>query len=316
MIKHKENINVLNKLASIGVGLALIVMIIFFSISSSAFVTKSNILNIAYQTSTIIIMSIGMSFIIASGGIDLSVGSTIAFSGVVMAMLMVRGVNYVIAIICGLALGLLIGLINGYIISKAKVAPYIVTLSMQMVCRALALILTQAIPIYGLAKQFRFIGIGKVVGVPVPILLAIVIAIVFFVLLEHTTIGRTTIAIGGSPEASRLSGINIVLSSMKIYALASVLFVIAGIIFAARLNTAEPIAGVGTELDAIASTVLGGTRMGGGYTKISGTIIGALMLGILRNGLTLLNVQTYYQTLTIGIVLVLAVLIDRLRSHQ
>jgi len=298
-----------------GLIIAFIFMCAVFSLLSPVFFTVSNFLNIALQSSALIIMGIGMSLTIASGGIDLTVGGVIALTGIIMGIMLSAGFNLVISILAGLLVGVVAGVINGIIISKFKVTPFIATLATYSMIRAIALIISDGRPIYGFPVGFRFLGSGKLLfNLPTAFFIALACIIIFNFIIEHTRIGRNALAIGGNKEAARLSGINIVTNTVVFYALAALLYSIAGIIYTARLNAAEPIAAMGVELEVIAATVLGGTRMEGGYTKISGTVIGALVLAVLRNGLTLLGVQSYYQQLTIGIVIVLAVLADQIRK--
>jgi len=294
---------------------AFILMCALFSFLSPVFLSVSNFLNIALQSAALIIMGIGMSLTIASGGIDLSVGAVIALTGIIMGLMLTAGFNLVVSILVGLLCGVLVGAINGFIISKFKVTPFIATLATYTMLRAIALIISDGRPIYGFPVDFRFLGSGKLFfNLPTAFFIALACIIIFYFVIEHTRIGRNALAIGGNKEAARLSGINLVINTITFYALAALLYSIAGIIYTARLNAAEPIAAMGVELEVIAATVLGGTRMEGGYTKISGTVTGALVLAVLRNGLTLLGVQSYYQQLTIGVVIVLAVLANQIRK--
>lgn len=297
----------------VGVFAALLLIGTAFSLFSPYFLTISNLQNIAFQSAVTIITATGMTLVIASAGIDLSVGSVIALTGVLMALFIKQGIPGIPAILLGLICGALVGSVNGFFIGRAKINPFIVTLAMEGVARALALIITGARPIYGLPRSFKFIGAGMLGAIPTPILLALSVALIAYVLLEHTKFGRHILAIGGNEEAARLYGIKVPLTKIWIYSLAGVSYAIGAIIVTARLNTAEPIAGYLAEMDAIAAAVIGGTAFIGGIATIPGTVTGALIIAVLRNGLTLLSVQPYYQQLTIGVVIVAAVFIDQLR---
>lgn len=274
------------------------------------FLTVSNLLNIAEQATIIAIIAVGMTFVIITGGIDLSVGSVLAFSGVVMASALQRGVPLPLSLLIGLAVGLFCGLVNGILITVGRLPPFIATLGMMSVARGAALMFTEGRPISGFLEDFRALATGEVLRIPTPVLIMIAVYVMAHFILRRTKLGRYTYAIGGNEEAALLSGINVRLYKSMVYGLAGMLAGLAAILLTARLNSAQPIAGMNYELDAIAATVIGGTSLLGGEGTVVGTLIGALIMAVLRNGLNLLGVSSFIQQVVIGSVIILAVLID------
>jgi len=274
------------------------------------FLTISNLLNIAEQATIIAIVAAGMTFVIITGGIDLAVGSVLAFSGVVMASALLRGLPLPLALMIGLGVGLACGLVNGLLITVGRLPPFIATLGMMSVARGAALMFTEGRPISGFAEGFRSLATGEVLRVPAPVIIMIVVYVVAHFVLSRTKLGRYSYAIGGNEEAALLSGINVRLYKTMVYGIAGMLSGLAAILLTARLNSAQPIAGMSYELDAIAATVIGGTSLLGGEGTIAGTLIGALIMAVLRNGLNLLSVSSFFQQVVIGSVIILAVLID------
>ena len=287
------------------VGLCLILWIL-----SPYFLTLSNLLNIVEQSSIISIIAVGMTFVIISSGIDLSVGSILAFSGVIIASLLQMDLPILVALSMGLVAGSFCGFLNGVLISKGLLPPFIATLGMMSIARGAALLVTQGRPISGFAYSFRQRAFGEVLQIPVPVIIMLVLYISAHFLLSKTRFGRQVYAIGGSEEVSILSGVNVKKIKMLVYMLSGGLSGLAAIILTARLNSAQPIAGIMYELDAIAATVIGGTSLMGGEGTILGTLVGALIMGVLRNGLNLLNVSSFIQQIVIGSVIILAVLVD------
>jgi ribose transport system permease protein len=274
------------------------------------FLTVSNLLNVAQQTAINAIIAVGLTFVIISGGIDLSVGSLVAFTGVVLAGLLQQAVPVPLAIAAGLGAGLVCGLINGALITFGRLPPFIATLGMMSVARGGALLYTDGRPVSGFDASFRWLATGEVARVPVPVLLmGLVYAIAHFVL-RRTRFGRYVFAIGGNEEAALLSGVPVRFHKTAVYGLCGLLSGLAAVVLTARLNSAQPIAGINYELDAIAATVIGGTSLMGGQGSVAGTLIGALIMGVLRNGLNLLGVSSFVQQLVIGAVIILAVLMD------
>lgn len=274
------------------------------------FLTVSNLLNIAEQATIIAIIAVGMTFVIITAGIDLSVGSTLAFAGVVMASALHRELPLPLALMVGLGTGLFCGLLNGLLITIGRLPPFIATLGMMSVARGAALMFTEGRPISGFSGDFRALATGEALRVPIPVIIMIVVYVIAHFVLRRTKLGRYTYAIGGNEEAALLSGVNVKLYKTLVYGLAGMLGGLAAILLTARLNSAQPIAGMMYELDAIAATVIGGTSLLGGEGTVLGTLIGALIMAVLRNGLNLLGVSSFIQQVVIGSVIIIAVLID------
>ena len=293
--------------------IGLIIFAVIVSVLNPRFLTHANILNVLRQTSINSIIAIGMTLVILTGGIDLSVGSILAFCGAVMASLLNAGHNPILALIVTLALGLVFGFFNGFLVSKMKLQAFIVTLVTMTFLRGATLVFTEGKPITvddgGL--PFENIGGGYLFDIPIPIYIMIALFVAGHYLLMHTKFGRYTYAIGGNEEATKLSGINVDKVKMWVYGLCGMLSALAGVILTSRLYSAQPTAGSGYELDAIAAVVLGGTSLAGGVGRVTGTALGALIIGVLGNALNLLNVSSYYQMMIKAIVILIAVLIDR-----
>ena len=284
--------------------IGLIVFSVIVAFINSRFMTTSNILNILRQTSINAVIATGMTFVILTGGIDLSVGSILGFSGAVAAMMLASGVNSIIAIPVALIVGLVVGALNGVLISKGKLQPFIVTLATMTMLRGATLVFTDGKPIgtgfEANSKLFAWFGNGYVLGIPVPIIVIIVTFLVALFVLTQTKIGRYVYALGGNEEATKLSGISTDKVKIFVYAISGMMAALAGIIITSRLSSAQPTAGSGYELDAIAAVVLGGTSLAGGTGTIVGTMIGALIIGVLNNALNLMDVSSYFQMLAKG----------------
>jgi ribose/xylose/arabinose/galactoside ABC-type transport system permease subunit len=274
------------------------------------FLTVSNLLNVLEQTAINAVIAAGMTFVIISGGIDLSVGSLVALSGVVLGTLLHAGVPMPVAIAASLGVGFFFGVLNGLAITWGRLPPFIATLGMMSVARGCALLFTDGRPVSGFDAAFRNLASARVVGIPAPVLVAIGVYIVAWFVLSKTRFGRYVYAIGGNEEATRLSGVNVRLHKTCVYGVSGLASAVAAVLLTSRLNSAQPIAGIMYELDAIAATVIGGTSLMGGEGGLGGTIIGALIMGVLRNGLNLLGVSSFVQQIVIGLVIVFAVLID------
>ncbi len=284
---------------------------------SPHFLTVSNLLNIAQQTSINAIVAVGMTFVILSGGIDLSVGSIVALSGVALGTLLQGGQPLPVAVTAALAVGIGCGLLNGGLISWGGLPPFIVTLGMMSIARGAALVFTEGRPVSGFDEGFRSIATGNIAFIPSPVVLMVVVYGIAHLVLARTTFGRYVYAICGNDEATRLSGVAILRYKTFIYGVSGLMSAVAAIILTARLNSAQPIAGMMYELDAIAATVIGGTSLMGGEGTLAGTLVGALIMGVLRNGLNLLGVSSFLQQIVIGAVIVGAVLVDTvLKRHR
>jgi len=279
-------------------------------ILSPYFLTVSNLLNIAEQTSIIAVVAAGMTFVIITAGIDLSVGSLLAFSGVVMASSLAAGRSIPLALTIGLLVGLACGIGNGVLISIGRIPPFIATLGMMSIARGAALLFTQGRPISGFSETFRSIATTDVLRVPFPVIVMIAVYAISHLILTRTKLGRYAYAIGGNETTAYLSGVNVRLYKTAVYGLSGMCSALAAVLLTARLNSAQPIAGINYELDAIAAVVIGGTSLMGGEGTVSGTLIGALIIGVLRNGLNLLAVSSFIQQIVIGSVIVTAVLLD------
>jgi ribose transport system permease protein len=274
------------------------------------FLTVSNLLNVADQAAIIAIVAVGMTFVIITGGIDLSVGSVLAFAGVVMASALHAGVAVPVALAVALGTGLCCGLVNGALITLGRLPPFIATLGMMSVARGTALMFTEGRPVSGFSGGFRSLATGELLGVPVSVVIMVGVYALAHVVLTRTKLGRYTYAIGGNEEAALLSGVNVRVYKAAVYGISGMLSGLAAVLLTARLNSAQPIAGMMYELDAIAATVIGGTSLLGGEGTVLGTFIGALIMAVLRNGLNLLGVPSFVQQVVIGSVIIAAVLID------
>lgn len=296
----------------------LVLIIALLSVLSPYFLTVGNLMDIAKQASINGIIAFGMTYVITTGGIDLSVGSTWALSGVCAALLMKAGLPWPVAIAGCLLVGALCGAFSGLLVTRGRLQPFIATLATMNVFRGVALIITGGYTVYGLPADFRYIGggvISRVIPMPV-ILLAVVFAVSWFIF-RHQVFGRYLTAIGNNREAARLTGINVGKMIVLAYMYSGLLSAIGGgIVATARLGAAEPTIGAGAELDAIAAVVLGGTSMAGGDSRIMGTLIGAILLSAINNGLTLLNVPTYYKIAVIGLIIIAAMLIDSFSKEK
>ncbi len=289
---------------------ALLLLCLVITVIEPVFLSSANLLNVITQSSINAIIAIGMTFVILSAGIDLSVGSIVAFSGVVLGSALQNGFPMIVAILIGLAVGVLCGVVNGVVIAKGNIPPFIATLGMMSIARGFALVWTGGRSISGFSDAFRWFGEGRFLGIPSQIIITIVLYFIAWYVLKFTKIGRNAYAIGGNEEATRLSGINIDKFKIILYSINGLTAAIASIILAGRLNSAQPIAGINYELDAIAAVTIGGTSQRGGEGKIQGSLIGALIMGVLRNGLNLADVSSYIQQIVIGTVIILAVMLD------
>jgi ribose transport system permease protein len=295
--------------------IGLLFFTIIISFLSPQFLTFSNMLIVFRQTSINSIIAAGMTFVILTGGIDLSVGSILAFAGAVCASLIAAGISPFVAVAAALTIGIFVGGLTGVIINKGKVQPFIATLVTMTVLRGATLVFTDGKPITlgsGMnAEKFSAIGNGYFLGIPIPIYITLIVFVASYYVLKQTRLGRYVYALGGNEEATKLSGISVGRIKVIVYAISGLFAALAGIIITSRLASAQPNAGAGYELDAIAAVVLGGTSLSGGLGSILGTVVGALIIGILNNALNILNVSSYYQMIVKGAVILVAVLLDR-----
>lgn len=303
-------------ISNAGMLIGLTLLITFFALNSPAFLTASNMLNVLRQISINAIIALGMTFVLLTGGIDLSVGSIVAASGSLMvSLLAANGLPLWLGVLIGLGLGALLGLVNGLVIARGGLPPFIVTLAMLTIARGLAYVYTDGRPTRYDDPTFSAIGNGYLGPVPIPVVITLVWLLICWVLLNRTRFGRHIYAIGGNREAARFSGIKIPRVITMVYIISGFAAGLSGVILAARMSSGQPIAGQGFELDAIAAIVLGGTSLAGGRGKLSGTLIGALIIGVLNNGLNLMQVSFYYQLIIKGLVIIAAVYIDTISGH-
>ncbi|PGY06611.1 ribose ABC transporter permease [Bacillus sp. AFS031507] len=300
----------------LGMIMILILLCVVLSFTAPNFLETANMLNVLKQVSIIAVLAAGMTIVILTGGIDLSVGSTVALSGVISVMVSSAGVNPVIAMISGVAVGYAVGLINGFFTAKTKLPAFIVTLGSFTYVRGLAYVISGGYPIVLQNETFKFIGGGAIFGIPTPIYIMVFVYMVMFYVLKYTMFGRHIYAIGGNEEAARLTGIKVEKSLINVYSISGLLAGLGGVVLAGRLYSGQPTAGQMYELDAIAAVILGGTSLTGGKGKIQATIIGVLIMGVISNGLTLMDVNYYWQLVVKGGVIVAAVLLDRLRGNS
>ncbi len=305
---------------NIGIIIALLAMFIFltlFPTTRSTFLTPKNMFNILRQNASNLFLATGMTMVIILGGIDLSVGSVIALSGVVAAGCVVNfGLPEAVGFAAAILVGALVGLFNGFIICKTDIPPFIVTLASMNITKGIALVLTGGAPIRCMTDAFKFPGAGYVGPVPTPVILMVVIFIIAAMLINKTQFGRHIYAVGGNVQAAKFSGISVEKVKFIVYAYTGVMAGIAGVVIASRLYSGQPTAGDGAEMDAIASVVVGGTSMSGGSGRIGGTLIGVLIIGVLNNGLNLMGVDSNFQYIVKGLVILLAVYVDFLRNKK
>ncbi|MCP1103021.1 ribose transport system permease protein [Aequitasia blattaphilus] len=295
---------------------ALIVLIGIFSFTANAFLTRENILNILRQIAIMGICSVGMTMVIITGGIDLSVGSLVGVACVLGASLMAGGMHPVLAVLICLLVGAVIGLINGMLINIIGMFPMIATLATMTILRGVAYLISGGMPIYGLPNGFLFLGQGYMLGIPFPVIIMVLVFIFGYIVLNKTIFGRTVYGIGGNKEASRLSGVSVSKVIYKVYLLQGILGALAGVILLSRINSGQPTAGNSYEMDIITACVLGGTSVAGGEGKIRGVLIGVLFMGVLTNGMVLMDIQDYWQRVVKGLVLILAVALDNFSKKR
>ncbi|MFV0362976.1 MAG: ABC transporter permease [Suipraeoptans sp.] len=310
-VYFKENMGILIAFA------VLCLFLSFYPATSDSFFTRQNVFNILRQISTNLFLACGMTMVIILGGIDLSVGSIIALSGCVAAGCVARySLPLPAALIAGLLIGLLVGVFNGIIIAKTTIPSFIVTLATMNIAKGLAYVYTGGSPVRVVTKEWQFVGAGYVGIFPTPVIILIVVLIITGIIMNKTKLGRHIYAVGGNMQAAEFSGIKVARVKFLVHAFSGLMAGLAGIVLASRMYSGQPTAGEGSEMDAIAAVVVGGTSMAGGSGKIGGTIIGGLIIGVLNNGLNLLNVNSFWQYVVKGVVILLAVFIDYFRNKK
>ena len=310
---------VLKVLRTKNIGLLIFLALLWFSISriSPYFLQANNILLVLAQTATVAIAGVGMTYVIISGGVDLSVGGVAALSGMIAGVCVTNlGMSFAPALILALLVGSAIGLVNGLLISYFNLQPMICTLGTLSATRGLTLISTSGRPIFVINPTFNMIGNGEVFGIPIPVIIAVVVFIIGHIVLTYTEFGRYVYAIGGNQEATRLSGINVKQYKTLIYVISGFCAALVGIILVGILGASEPTVGQGLELDSIAVTAIGGTNLMGGVGGLIGTMLGSLLIGTIKNSLTILNIVSYYGQVVIGAVIILAVLLEYFRKRR
>lgn len=307
---EKQTLSAKNIFSKYGVGIALVVIVIALTFASSNFLTIENIVNVLRQVSINGILAIGMTFVIITGGIDLSVGSLVAFSGVIAASFVRGGYSIWIAILLALFASLVLGFISGFFIAERRIAPFIATLAMVTIARGLTYVYSDGKPISGFSQAYLNIGKGDFLFIPIPVWIFALVFIICYIVLYHTSLGRYVYAVGGNEHAALVSGINVKKVKIFVYSICGLLSGLAAVVLSARVSAGLPQAGSGYELDAIAAVVIGGTSLSGGRGRLWGTIIGVLMIGVINNGMDLLNVSSYYQQIVKGCIILGAVLLD------
>ncbi|MBQ8508098.1 MAG: ABC transporter permease [Clostridia bacterium] len=302
--------------STITILLIFIVMCVTLSIVKPAFLDSTNIWNVARSFSAYAIAGLGVSMVIMLGGIDISICAIYGLAGVVAALSIKAGVPAFPAILLGLASGVVCGLFNGLLVVFCKLPPYIATLGTQQIFRGICYITTKGYPISGLGEDFLWLGQSYILGIPIAVYAMVIIIALFAIFRNHTTTGRRIFALGGNEEATRISGVNTTRLKLLCFMLSGITAAFAGIMNASKLGVCQPTAGTGFEMDAIASVVIGGSSLSGGEGTVVGTVIGAAIIGVLRNALVLLSVDSYFQTLIIGSVIIVAVSIDQIRKSK
>ena len=303
---------------NLGIIVAFLVLCVFLSVfpkTSGSFFTRQNIFNVLRQISTNLFLACGMTMVIILGGIDLSVGSIIALSGCISAGCVARyNLPLPIALLMGRLVGLLVGMFNGAVISKTTIPAFIVTLATMNIAKGLAYVYTGGSPVRVVTKEWQFLGAGYVGIFPTPVVILVIVLIITAIIMNKTKMGRHMYAVGGNQQAAEFSGIKVEKVKFFVHAFSGLMAGLAGIVLASRMYSGQPTAGDGAEMDAIAAVVVGGTSMAGGSGKIGGTIIGGLIIGVLNNGLNLLNVNSFWQYVVKGVVILLAVFLDYFRN--
>lgn len=305
IVKKFDSRNFFRKYALL---LSFAVICLVLTFTTDAFMTVGNLTDIVRQSSINGLVAVGMTFVILSGCIDLSAAAIVALTGSIAGTL---SINPPFAMIAALSTGLFIGLVNGVLVTKSKVQPFILTLGMQMIVRGSSLVYTGGGTVYDVNSRFRIIGRGGFLGIPIPIVIFVIVLAVTFIVLNKSKLGRYIYAVGSNEEASRLSGIKTNLVKTVVFMTSGFLSALAGIVLTARVGAAEPLAATGWELDAVAAVIIGGTSLRGGQGGVFNTILGVFIISVINNGMTLMNIESFYHQIIKGMIIILAVLIDR-----
>lgn len=296
--------------------LALLGIMVVITVVAPTFATVGNLYRVSRQISFVAIVALGVFTVILTGGIDLSVGSMVGISGIACGLVMAAGLPPALAVVAGMATGVAVGLVNGTLVAFVGITPFIVTLGMLSMARGAIWVITKGWPIEKISNSFMVIGQGDILGIPIPVVIMAAVAVVAHTFLRYSVFGRRVFAIGGNEEATRLSGINVKTVKCAVYGISGLLSSITGIILVARFNSAQTSSGEGWELDAIAAAVIGGTSLMGGEGSVVGVLIGAAIMGVIRNGLVLMKVSAYWQTSIMGFIIILAAVIDRIKNRR
>ena len=310
MNKKKDNSNLMMTLLKGRTLFVLIILFIFFSIKADSFCTVNSLLLVCKHVAQYGILGIGMTYVIITGGIDLSVGSVVAITGVIVGSLLQSGTNWFLASLAALVISAICGVFNGWLISYVGFQPFIATLSTMTIGRGFAQVYSNGKPYTISDLSFKVIGQGYFLGIPVPIILLVIFCIIGLVILTMTTFGRYVFAIGGNMNAAKLSGVRTQRVQLMVYVMSSICAWMVGLILAARISSGQPTAGESYEMDAIAATAIGGTSMSGGIGSLSGTIIGFVILGLLQNSMNLMNINSFWQQIVKGLLIIIAVFLD------
>ncbi|NNU92791.1 ribose ABC transporter permease [Geobacillus sp. NFOSA3] len=306
----KISSNWMNLIEKYRVLLIFIVLCLIAGTLSDVFFTMNNVMNVLRQVSIVAIIASGMTLVILIAGIDLSVGAVMAFSGAILAGILTAGLPLPVAVLAALGIGLLFGVFNGFVVANFGVPSFIATLATMVIARGMTLVYTNGYPLVISHETYRFIGNGNFLGIPIPIIIMFFIFGFMYWMLKCTSFGRYIYAIGGNEETAILAGINVKRIKIAVFGIAGLLSALSAIIYTSRLMSAQPNAGTGIELDAIAAVIIGGTSLAGGRGGVAGTLIGALIMSVLDNVLNLMNVSPFYQSIAKGLVILIAVLVD------
>ncbi|MDR3171982.1 MAG: ABC transporter permease [Treponema sp.] len=300
-----------------GIGFVMILMIIILSIASPAFRTRDNVLSVLLQVSINGILSMGMVFVMVAGGIDISIGSMLALTSSVAGMVLLQTSNIPLTILISIGATAIAGLMNGFFVARFKLFPFVVTLATQLVFRGMGYFVTGGYARSIEVPEFKIIGTGRLFnGIPYPIIIFLVVVAIAFIILHHTKLGRYVYAVGGNLNAATAAGVNVFRTQVATYVICGICCGIAGIIMTSRINASQPNSGIGYETDAIAACVIGGTSFAGGVGTIGGTVIGIIIIGLIYNGMNLLGISSYWQTIMKGLLIIAAVLLDMLLHRK
>jgi ribose transport system permease protein len=310
-------LSIFQKVETLGIYLALFVLVILFGLSNKAFLTASNFMITLRQISTLGIMAVGMTMIMLTGGVDLSVGAQVSVIGISIAYLIVyMHVHPVLATVLGMLVGVSIGLVNGIIVTRTRITPIIVTLGMMTIVKGVSFTICSGLPIFGFPNGFSFVGQGSIGIIPFPIIVLLLALVTGWFILNKTVFGRNLFAIGSNAEATRLSGINVKRNTLLAYVIGALFTAVAGVITVSRINAAEPITGIGQEMDVLTAIIIGGVSFAGGEGSISGVFAGVLILGVLSNGMVMARLREYIQLIVKGLVLLFALSMDTLKQRS